>query len=228
MTFTQMLRKENDDIFRTIFNHPFVDGIGKGEVPDEAIAHYIKADYEYLSAFIRIYGTAISKSAKREDMRFFNDQIQFVLNSEIHPHHNFCDHIGVGYVELQDYPLPPTADHYMKHMMYHAHMGGLGETIGALLPCPWTYLEIGQELKTKYAPSADHPFYQWISFYADESTRDITRNMRQRLDKIAEDASHEEQKHIKEAFRKSCQLELAFWEMAYTCEEWPGEKVSSQ
>ncbi|WP_010529204.1 thiaminase II [Lentibacillus jeotgali] len=226
MTFTQMLRKENDDLFQAIMNHPFVDGIGKGDVPDEAIAHYIKADFEYLNAFMRIYGTAISKSAKREDMQFFNNQIQFVLNSEVHPHHNFCDHIGVGYDELQGYPLPPTADHYVKHMMYHTNMGGLGEAISAVLPCPWTYLEIGRELKTQYDPPADHPFYQWINFYAEKGNK--TEEMCDRLDRIAENASQEERGHMIEAFRKSCMLELAFWEMAYTCEEWStGKKVSS-
>lgn len=228
MSFTQHLRKENNATFQAIFNHPFVDGIGKGDVPEEAIAHYIKADFEYLNTFIQIYGMAISKSAKREDIQFFNDQIQFILNSEIHPHHNFCDHIGVGYDELQGHQLPPTADYYTKHMMYHAQMGGMGEIISALLPCSWTYLEIGQELMATYNPSTDHPFYQWVNFYADESTGKITTEMRNRLDKIAETASIEEQNRMKEAFRKSCQLELGFWEMAYTCEEWPkGEKVSN-
>ncbi|WP_174615561.1 thiaminase II [Virgibacillus ihumii] len=221
MTFSQVLREENKDIFQAIFDHPFVDGIGKGDVSDQAIAHYIKADFEYLNAFIRIYGIAVAKCDLRDDMRFFDEQIQFVLNSEIHPHHNFCDHIGVGYDELQGYPLPPTADHYVKHMMYHAQLGSLGETLCALLPCPWTYLEIGQELMEKYQPNENHPFYQWISFYADEEVGKITTEMRERLDKIAENSSFEQQQKMKEAFRKSCQLELSFWEMAYTCEEWP-------
>ncbi|GAA0603664.1 thiaminase II [Virgibacillus siamensis] len=221
MTFSQVLREENKDIFQAIFDHPFVDGIGKGDVPNQAIAHYIKADFEYLNAFMRTYGIAVSKCDLRDDMRFFDEQIQFILNSEIHPHHNFCNHIGVGYDELQGYPLPPTADHYVKHMMYHAQLGSLGETLCALLPCPWTYLEIGQELMEKYQPNQNHPFYQWIRFYADKEVGKITTEMRERLDKIAENSSFKQQQKMKEAFRKSCQLELSFWEMAYTCEEWP-------
>ncbi|WP_164670795.1 thiaminase II [Virgibacillus doumboii] len=225
MTFSQDLREENKDVFQAIFDHPFVDGIGKGDVPDQAIAHYIKADFEYLNAFMRIYGIAVSKCDLREDMRFFDKQIQFVLNSEIHPHHNFCNHIGVGYDELQGYPLPPTADHYVKHMMYHAQLGSLGETLCALLPCPWTYLEIGQELMEKYKPKTSHPFYEWIRFYADDKIGATTMEMRNRIDRIAENSSLEQQQKMKEAFRKSCQLELSFWEMAYTCEEWPMKDV---
>lgn len=221
MTFTETLREENQDVYQAIFKHSFVQGIGKGSVPNEALAHYIKADYEYLNAFMYIYGIAISKSNNRQDISFFNNQIDFVLNSEIHPHNNFCEQIGVGYEEMQGYPLPPTADHYVKHMMYHAHMGSLGEIIAALLPCPWTYLEIGQELMKSYQPTEDHLFYPWISFYANDDVADITLKMRDMLDKLAAGAGQAELDKIKIAFRKSCQLELSFWEMAYTCEVWP-------
>ncbi len=229
MTFTETLRKENNELFEAIFNHPFVDGIGKGEVPHEALAHYIKADYEYLNAFMHVYGVAISKSTERRDMGYFSEQVGFVLNSETHPHHNFCDVIGAGYDELQGYPLPPTADHYVKHMMYHAQMGGLGEILAALLPCPWTYLEIGNHLMKKYQPSPNHTFYPWIDFYANEEFDTLSMAMRERLNELAEEASESELKRMKEAFRKSCQLELNFWEMALTCEEWPtGEAVTSK
>lgn len=229
MTFSQNLRDENDDIFQAIFDHPFIQGIGKGNVPKEALAHYIKADFEYLNAFVNIYGMAISKSKNRKDMAFFNEQIHFVLNSEIHPHHNFCEAIGVGYDELQGHPLPPAADHYIKHMMYHAQMGGQAEIICALLPCPWTYLEIGKELMKKYNPSKNHIFYPWISFYAKDSMDKTTIEMRNRLDELAEGSSSTDKIRMKDAFRKSCQLELAFWEMAYTCEEWPvKERVFSR
>ncbi|WP_181347631.1 thiaminase II [Thalassobacillus sp. CUG 92003] len=224
MTFTEQLRRKNDDLFNMIYDHPFVQGIKTGDVPEEAIAHYIKADYEYLNAFMHIYGIAISKSTQREDVAFFNEQIQFVLNSEVHPHHNFCDHIGVGYEELQGYALPPTADHYVKHMMYHAQMGSLGEALAALLPCPWTYLEIGDNLKQEAQPGPDHPFYDWITFYADPEVADITLQLRNRLDAAAEGASEYQKKRMETAFRKSCQLEWSFWNMAYTCEEWPENK----
>src|SRR5690625_5722186 len=97
----------------------------KRNLSKKELKHYIKADFGYLTAFMKLYGIALSKSAAREEIGFFNEKINFVLNSESHPHHNFCDHIGVGYDELQGYPLPPTADHYVKHMMYHAHTGSL-------------------------------------------------------------------------------------------------------
>ncbi|MEN2767062.1 thiaminase II [Ornithinibacillus xuwenensis] len=223
MTFTNQLRKENDDIFQLIFEHPFVEGIGKGDIAKSAIEHYVKADFEYLNAFMKIYGLALAKSTSRKDIMYFHDKISFILHDEIHPHHNFCDYIGVGYESLQGHSLPPTADHYIKHMMYHAQLGTLGEILGALLPCPWTYLEIGKELMEKYQPKEDHPFYQWIRFYADSRVENTTNDMRMLLDRYAEHISPDEKLRIKDAFRKSCQLELKFWEMAYSLEQWPSD-----
>ncbi|ELK46331.1 thiaminase II [Halobacillus sp. ACCC02827] len=221
MSFSTQLRKENQDVFEAIFHHPFVEGLGKGELPKEAVAHYVKADFEYLNAFMHVYGIAVSKSPKREDIELFNDQINFVLHSEVHPHNNLCRYIGKEYEELQGYPLPPTADHYIKHMLYHAHMGSIGEIIAALLPCPWTYLEIGKELTKAYQPDENHPFFDWIDFYAEEEIGGLTGQLCEKLDAYAEQASDEEKNKMREAFRKSCQLELSFWEMAYTVEEWP-------
>jgi len=61
MSFTEQLRRENDDLFAAIFKHPFVRGIAEGKLDREQLIHYVKQDYEYLNAFMRIYGIAISK-----------------------------------------------------------------------------------------------------------------------------------------------------------------------
>ncbi|KGP70856.1 thiaminase II [Pontibacillus yanchengensis] len=220
MNFSDYLRQEAEPIFQSILDHPFVRGIAKGDVPKEAVAHYVKADFEYLNAFMNIYGIAISKCDKREDMAFFTENIDFVLNSEIHPHHNLCEYIGTPYEQLQGYPLPPSADHYIKHMKHHAHEGNIGEILAALLPCPWTYLEIGQRIMKEIQPDENHPFYAWISFYADGAIADTTNQLRHRLDLWAETASEHEKQTMYEAFMKSCHLEWRFWEMAYTQESW--------
>lgn len=221
MTFTQELRAEADSIFTHIFDHPFVKGIGAGQLQAEQLIHYVKQDFEYLNTFNQIYGLAISKSGTREDMAVFNRQIDFILHSEIHPHHNFCSVAGVKYEELQYEPLAPTAHHYTRHMIDVAHKGTFGEILAVLLPCPWTYFEIGHQLKKSYNIQEEHPFYEWISFYAKEETDTIIKIFRDRLDSYAETASDLEKARMKDAFIKSCQLEWMFWEMAYTIEKWP-------
>ncbi len=221
MTFTQELRQEADSIFTSIKSHPFVKGIGAAELTPDQLIHYVKQDFEYLNTFNQLYGLAIAKSDTREDMAVFNKQIDFILHSETHPHTNFCEVAGVAYESLQYEPLAPTAHHYTRHMMDVAHKGSFGEILAVLLPCPWTYLEIGHHLKETMTIDERHPFYEWITFYAKEESSTITHTFRTRLDIYAETASADELSRMRAAFMKSCQLEWMFWEMAYTIEKWP-------
>ncbi|PRO66381.1 thiaminase II [Alkalicoccus urumqiensis] len=220
MRFSEELRQEAEPVFEAIFHHPFVKGIGEGDLPKEALLHYVRQDFEYLTTFCRIYGLAVSKCTDRQDMTFFQEQIGFILNDEVHPHHNFCEVAGVRYEELQKAPLAPTAHHYTRHMM-EAAQGSLGETLTALAPCPWTYWEIGCRLAEEVNPDKTHPFYDWIMFYAADEVDSITTTFRSMIDRCAEQAGAEEKKRMKSHFLLSAQMEYAFWEMAYKQEGWP-------
>lgn len=220
MSFSAELRKAANPIFQAIFEHPFVQGIASGDLKKEQLIHYVKQDFEYLNSFIRIYGLAISKCENREDMDMFNKQISFILNSEIHPHNNFCQAAGVHYEELQGFPLSPSSQHYIRHMLTVAYEGTLGEILAVLLPCPWTYWEIGRKLMLEVQPNPSHPFYEWICFYG-ERTDSITTKFCDRLDEWAKEATDREKEKMKDHFIKSCQLEYMFWDMAYKLEEWP-------
>lgn len=90
MGFTQELRRQADGIYQAIFDHPFVRGIARGQLEKEQLIHYVKQDYEYLNAYMRIYGIAISKSRTREEIAMFNEQIAYILNREVQPHQIFA------------------------------------------------------------------------------------------------------------------------------------------
>lgn len=220
MSFSKELRQQADDIFQAIYGHPFVRGIAAGDLQKEQLIHYVKQDFEYLNAFARIYGIAVSKCVSREEMAVFSEQISFILYSEIHPHQNFCTVAGVTYEELQGYPLAPTAHHYTRHMLTVAHEGSLGEILAVLLPCPWTYMEIGQKLADEVKPTPEHPFYDWIQFYKFQMT-DLTEKFCRMLDDWAECAPETDKRKAAEHFLLSCQLEYLFWDMAYKLEDWP-------
>lgn len=220
MSFTQEIRQQAGGIFQAIFDHPFVKGIAEGKLAREQLIHYVKQDFEYLNAYMRIYGIAISKSTSREEIATFNEQISFILHSEVHPHQNFCAAAGVTYEELQGYPLAPSAHHYIRHMLTVAYEGSLGEIMAVLLPCPWTYQEIGRKLLDEVKPDESHPFYDWIYFYGNRG-EDATAKFCSRVDEWAERATAAERERMKEYFMLSCQLEYMFWDMAYKQEEWP-------
>lgn len=221
-SFTEGLRQEADPIFEAIFGHPFVRGIVEGDLSSEQLAHYVRQDFQYLTVFCQVYGLAISKSTRREDIAFFNEQIGFVLDSENHPHQNLARVSGYPMEELEGAnELLPTARNYTRHMLYEAHRGTLGELLSALYPCPLTYWEIGLRLKEEVKPDDSHPFKDWIEFYADPVVGDICGEFASRIDALAEDAGEAQRARMSDNFTTSSRMEYMFWEMAYNLEGWP-------
>lgn len=221
-SFTEELRTKADPIYEEIFHHPFIRGIAEGDLKSEQLVHYVRQDFQYLTVFCQIYGIAISKSARREDIEFFNEQISFVMDSENHPHQNFAAVSGVSMKELeQPTPLAPTARNYTRHMLHAAYSGTLGELLAALYPCPLTYWEIGAALKEEVQPDESHPFRDWIEFYADDAVGQICTEFSTRLDRLAADAGEAERARMRDHYLTSCRMEYMFWSMAYNLEDWP-------
>lgn len=225
MSFSHQLRKEADHIFEACFTHPFVQGIAEGKLEKEQLIHYVKQDFEYLNAMIQTRALGMSKCKTREEMEMFNTSISFILNSEIHPHNNFCQVAGVDYEDLQGYPLAPAAQHYTSHMLNVAHEGTIGDVIAVTLPCPWVYLYIAERIIKEYTPDQSHPFYEWIMFYGAQTEPRMNVYL-DKLDEIAEQASDEVKQQLREYFMLSCQLEYMFFDMAYTLQNWPVQKES--
>lgn len=226
MSFSQMLRKEADHLFEACYNHPFVQGIANGELEKEQLIHYVKQDFEYLNAMIQSRALGMAKCTNRDDMEMFNTSIGFILNSEIHPHNNFCQVADVTYDTLQGYPLAPTAVNYTRHMLHVSQNGSLAETIAVTLPCPWVYLDIAKRIIENFKPEPSHPFYEWIMFYGGQTEPRMNVYL-ERLDQLAEKATEEEKLKMKEHFMLSCQFEYMFFDMAYKVEQWPLDNKSS-
>jgi thiaminase/transcriptional activator TenA len=221
MRFSERLKYEAKPILEEIYKHPFIEGIKEGNVPKEALAFYVSQDSLYLRAFVDFYAYAITKCQKLEDITFFRERIDYILNTETSAHEYFCKVAGIAYEDLQDKQLAPIASLYTKHLLEQAQQGTLLDILSALAPCLWTYWEIGNKL-VSYAVELDtHPFKDWILFYA-ELEADIPLNCRifNRLDEEAKNCSEEQLEKAQFIFLKSCEMEWQFWNMAYYQNDW--------
>lgn len=223
VSFSQRLLKAGQPILEEIIKHPFVQGIADGDLPKEAPTFYVGQDFNYLNAFIKVYSGAIQKCVTRDQMAFFAGQIGFILNSEIHPHHNFCNVAGVAYESLQHEAQAPFTYLYNEHMYNAARTGDLIDVVAAMTPCPWTYTEIANRLVAEGRNTPDNAFKPWIDFYAHVDAADgegLLPKMYAMIDAEAPkyDASHLDR--TEEIFLKSCELEWEFWDQAYHQRGW--------
>lgn len=225
MSFSTHIKTVAQPMLTEIMHHPFVVGIANGELPKEALTFYVGQDFNYLNAFIKVYAGAIQKCSDRQTMALFADQIEFILNSEIHPHHVFCRVAGVEYESLQHEHQAPMTYLYNEHMYNAMRTGDLIDIIAAMLPCPWTYTEIGNQLVQAGQNNDTNPYADWIDFYAggmqhNSDEPSLTDKLFALLDREAASYDDDRLQQVEQRFLKSCELEWHFWDQAYYQKDW--------
>ena len=63
------LREAAADDWRSYVEHPFVQGLGDGTLPEAAFRHYLVQDYLFLIQFARAYGLAAYKADTLAEIR---------------------------------------------------------------------------------------------------------------------------------------------------------------
>jgi len=206
------------ELWDASFNHPFVKGIGTGELSLEKFKHYVLQDSYYLSNFAKIqsYGGAVAQDLHTTNRLAIHAQGTY--EAEMGLHRKFSELLGITEEEKKNFKPAPTAYAYTSHLYRAAFSGKLGHIIAALLPCYWLYLEVGERLKDC---KPEEPIYQeWIATYNGEWFRKLVLEQIERLDEIADKVTQADRDEMVEIFKISSYYEWQFWEMSYTLEDW--------
>ena len=194
-SYSALLRTEADTIWRKIFSNPFLTEIQNGSLPLEKFRYFLAQDYLYLDLLSRRIITPVERPL----------------------HQKLMSLVGLAVEEVERLGPSPTNLAYINHMIKTAALSGLGPTAAALLPCPWSYHEIGGFLKP-----VEHPVYgQWVAAYMEGFLEESTNAWRSFVDQEAAEAGPREREAMRTAFLTSSRYEYMFWKMAYEQESWP-------
>ncbi|MCH7706590.1 MAG: thiaminase II [Chloroflexi bacterium] len=220
MSFTDDIHARSAKLQQAIMAHPFVTGIGDGTLDVERFKHFIRQDYLYLIEYSRVLALASARAPTLEPMGRFAGLLNETLNTEMALHRGYCARFGITEAELEATRPAPTVQAYTDFLVRTAYDGTFSELACALLPCMWGYCEIGLALAERGKPT-DAPLYtEWIDMYAAPEFKALADWLRDLVDRLAEDAGHEERERMEQAYVTSSRYEHAFWDMAYNLEEW--------
>ena len=220
MGFSDQLRNENKRIWDAILGHPFVLELGAGTLPLEKFTYYVKQDYLYLIDFARCIGLAASKAEDVEDMRSWAEMMGGCLKYETEMLESLSRALGVPPGEISRTPKAPTNEAYTNHILKVAYEGSMGENVAALLPCMWTYMDVGDAL-AEIGGYKGHPIYEeWCEAYTTPEYIDLVEIYRSLVDRSAEKAGITVKERMRRHFRLSMRYEYMFWEMAHSMEGW--------
>ncbi|MGU5311859.1 thiaminase II, partial [Escherichia coli] len=122
-------------------------------------------------------------------------------------HRSYAAQFGISHEELENAEPSPITLAYTHYMLHAAQNGGLAELVSALLPCMWSYWEIGKEL-SQIPGAATHELYgEWISMYSSEGFGTLAQWCIELMDQLAEGKPDRELAKLEEIFLNTTRFE---------------------
>jgi len=200
---SESLRAAAAPVWDAAVAHPFVRGLEDGSLDEAAFAFYIRQDYLFLIDYGRLLSLGAARAPRLEWMRRFAGLASSVLETEMALHREFAARWGV--TDLEAVQVEPATAAYCNFLLRTASLGDFSELAAAVLPCMWSYAEIGATLR----PTSDR-YREWIDMYASEEFGELAAWARSIVDDVDGDEDR-----MGAAFAASCEHELRFWDAAY-------------
>ncbi|WP_044895712.1 thiaminase II [Bacillus alveayuensis] len=224
MLFTNRLYEKAKYIWDQYYTHPFVKGIGDGTLDIDKFRFYMEQDYLYLIDYSRLFALGSLKAPDLETMTVFANLLHSTLNDEMELHRQYAERLGIPREKLENTKPAPTTLAYTGYMLNISQRGSLADLIAAVLPCTWSYYEIG--LRLNQIPGAiEHKFYgEWVKMYASEEFGQLAEWLKNLMNKLAEGKTEQELKELEDIFLTTSKFEYMFWEMSYQKQMWPTDE----
>lgn len=207
MTLAQDLWQSHYDLALAALNHPFVQGIADGSLPQTKFAFYVGQDAFFLEAFARAYSIAAAKAPDWSGFNTFHDLASGVLE-ELKLHQGYAQ---TWQVDLSTVVPSVATRQYTDFLLATAWGQPVGVTAVAMAPCMRLYAFIGQQLAATGIPN--HRYHDWIQTYSSEEFKPLARQLEALVDQYAADTPL-----IQTTYRHAMVCERDFFQAAWAVE----------
>lgn len=221
MLFSERLFNAVEPVWNSYLEHPFVKGIGEGTLDKEKFVHYMKQDYVYLIEYSRVFAIGSTKANDLKTMTIFANLLHGTMNFEMDLHRQYAKKFGITKEELEATEPSATMTSYTSYMLSQAQLGGVENTIAAVLACAWSYNWIGKNLATWPGATTHELYGDWVKTYASDEFTSLAEDCIDLINEHAKDKPEHELKKLEEIFVKTSYFEYMFWDMAENLSMWP-------
>lgn len=222
MKFSEQLQQKCLPIWQQNHQHPFVREMADGTLDPDKFRFYMVQDYLYLIQYAKVFALGAVKADDLETMGKFAALLDGTLNEEMALHRQYAARFGITEQELEQAKPAAVTLAYTHYMLHAAQSGTIAEVVAAVLPCAWSYWEIGKEL-AMIPGAADHELYgDWVQMYSSAEFGQLAQWCIDLMDEHASGKSPKEQAKLEEIFLNTTRFEYLFWDMAYQKEMWRG------
>ncbi|MCT6923914.1 thiaminase II [Metasolibacillus sp.] len=226
MIFSDRLFKKVEPVWNSYLEHPFVKGIGEGSLGKEKFIHYMKQDYVYLIEYARIFAIGSAKANDLKTMTIFANLLHGTMNFEMDLHRTYAARFGISNEDLENTEPSATMTAYTSYMLSQAQLGGVENTIAAVLACAWSYNWIGKKLAEWPGALEQELYGDWVKTYSSDEFTTIAEDCIGLINDIAQGKTEDELKKLEEIFVKTSYFEYMFWDMAENISRWPVKELA--
>ena len=223
MKFSQLAHEKSASLWLSSKNHPFIKGIEDGTLPLSAFKAYLIQDNYYVKNYLAIYDKILATSQDSQVIGALKSGIQAITAYDVDQQNGIYQGLNMTNDEIQQAEILPTTYHYTCHMHHAFDSYGEVHALAALLPCPWLYLEIFQEMLARkdYLKGTQQIYIDFVNSYADETFQGYVHEMIQLLDDLVNKHQDElDMDLLLQQFMYSSAEELRFWQMTLLPEKW--------
>ena len=213
-----MMRETADKQFHDFLKRPFITELGQGKLSLAKFRYYIIQDNLFLEDATQARRLMAAKAPRRLRAnldRLLKSMNRFELFSR---RQAVSKRLGITASTMRQAHRSPTTITYTSFLIRTAAIATVGESLAAMMACPWTYSELGE----KYAnsPAMKHPIFgPWLTIYQTPAMNSWLEELKNIIDKIP--AEQRIKRRMIHNFVTACKLECMFWDMAYRIEKWP-------
>lgn len=215
------LQADCGPVWEGLHEHPFVLELAAGTLSPDRFRFYVEQNLQYLPEYARAIATGAAKADDLATIRRFARDLENILENEIPENEELRRRIvELGARDLGGAAgMAPAAIAYTGFLVSTAVQGGPLEIMAAILPCTWSYGDIGTRLTCEVR---EHPVYaEWVRFFGSPAYAAIVATMRADFEVLAAEVDEATIARLSGLFTTSVRLERGFWDMAYECRHWP-------
>jgi thiaminase/transcriptional activator TenA len=212
--FTDHLVEANRDLWAAMAGHPLVLGLADGTLPDGALQAWVQQDRIFVLQERRVVAALRAHGLpSRLDGLLADLDRSLVLEAEAFTQ----TATGQGFApEAEPWPICLG---YTCYLRCAAHDGVL-EGLTALYAAERAYLDTWTAVAA--LSSADSAYHAWIQNWSGEPFRAFVGALGRDLDELAGAPSPALAQRLGVLFARAARFELAFWEMCWSGQAWPG------
>jgi thiaminase (transcriptional activator TenA) len=226
-TFADVLKQYSIETWQKILNHRFIMELSKDILPVSKFFFYLKQDHYFLEEFSKFLQSAKQKTTNNQMNEWLDSLYVSTLNFEMKMQRQMLSSLEVllstrsppsvntnSFADKYNIVPNKTTLNYTSYLRDVSSTGTFSEIVSVMAPCPWTYLEIAQQL-SKF-PIQNEVYNNWIQFYSSNELYKQVDEIKQILHMLSQNENEKSRDIMKNHFANACKYEFLFWEMAYT------------